>query len=301
MPPLPEPMLASTGEHRSGAGVAVEVKYDGCRGIVAVDGDRVRCRSRPGSPMTGWFPELISIAADLAGRRVVLDGEVIAPDAAGRPDFGRLQTRIGRTPQRLWGLPAVRFVAFDLLALDGSDLCHRPWHARRELLTELGESAGAAWTVARCFDDVEAAVDATARLGLEGVVVKVRKAPYRPGRRSRAWIKVKHTTVSRFVVGGLAMTSRCRDALLVGTLRRDGRLDYRGCVEAGTARGRRAEVAALLRHAETGESPFAVVPRLSRVTWVEPLLVVEVRHLSTTRRGFLREPLLLAPVDVVRP
>lgn len=300
MAPLPEPMLAATGGHRSGAGVAVEVKYDGCRGIVAVDGDRVRSRSRPGSPMAGWFPELGSLSTDLAGRRVVLDGEVIAPDAEGRPDFGRLQTRIGRTPLRLTGLHPVRFVAFDLLALDGTDLCHRPWQARRDLLAELGAAAGAAWTVAPCFDDVEAAVGATARLGLEGVVVKERRAPYRPGRRSRAWIKIKHTTIGRFVVGGLAPTARCRAALLVGTPRPDGRLDYRGCVEASTARGRRAEVAALLRHAETAESPFAVPPGFSRALWVEPLLVVEVRHLGTTRRGLLREPVLLAPVDVVR-
>ncbi len=299
VPRLPDPMLASAGEHRSGTGVAVEVKYDGCRGIVAVDGDRVRSRSRPGSSMAGWFPELTSIASDLAGRRVILDGEVIAPDAEGRPDFGRLQTRIGRTPQRLSGLHPVRFVAFDLLALDGADLCHRPWQARRDLLAEVGESACAAWGVAPCFDDVEAAVEATARWGLEGVVVKERRAPYRPGRRSRAWVKVKHTTIGRFVVGGLVTTSRCRDALLVGDLRPDGRIDYRGCVEASTARGRRGEAAALLRRAETDESPFSVAPRFTRATWVEPLLVVEVRHLGTTRRGLLREPVLLAPVEVL--
>jgi len=292
-------MLAATGAHRSGSGVAVEVKYDGCRGIVAVDGDHLRARSRPGSSMAGWFPELAGIAADLAGRRVVLDGEVIAPDAEGRPDFDRLRTRIGRTPRRLTGLPPVRFVAFDVLALDGASICAEPWQRRRNLLEELGASAGPSWTVAPCFDDVADAIDVTARFGLEGVVVKDRRAPYHPGRRSRAWVKVKHTTLSRFVVGGLATTSRCRDALLVGEPLDDGRLLYRGCVEAGTSQGRRAEAAALLRSAEVDRSPFVQGPRWSEVTWVEPLLVVEVRHLGYTGGGRLREPMLMAPVEVL--
>ncbi|WCO69250.1 RNA ligase family protein [Iamia majanohamensis] len=293
-------MLAQTGVHRTGSRVVAEVKYDGCRGIVAVDGHRIRARSRPGSSMVGWFPELGSLAKDLAGRRVVLDGEVIAADPSGRPDFGRLQRRIGRTPRRLVGLDPVRFVAFDVLSVDGSSVCDRPWQQRRELLEELGESAGPQWQVAPVFDDIDAAVDATSEFGLEGVVVKDRSAPYRPGQRTRAWIKVKHTTVSRFVVGGLATTSRCRDALLVGDLLPDGRIAYRGCVEVGTAKGRRAEAAHLLRQATTEASPFDSPPGFSQVVWVEPLLIVEVRHLGTTRGGRLREPMLMAPVDVVR-
>jgi bifunctional non-homologous end joining protein LigD len=295
---LPDPMLAATGEPRRGRALAVEVKYDGCRGIVACEGARVRARSRPGSSMIGWFPELEALAGDLEGRRVVLDGEVIAPDAEGRPDFHRLQTRIGRRPRRGSRLAPVRFVAFDVLGLDGRSLCDEPWRHRREVLEALGERAGPAWTVAPAFDDVEAARDATARHGLEGVVVKDTSAPYRPGVRSRAWIKIKHTTVSRLVVGGLVTTSRCRDALLVGEVR-DGRLHYRGIVEASTARGRRAEAAALLRTAPRDRSPFADAPSFGRATWVEPLLVVEVRHLGHTSGGRLREPVLVAPVAVL--
>jgi bifunctional non-homologous end joining protein LigD len=132
------------------------------------------------------------------------------------------------------------------------------------------------------------------------VVVKDTSAPYRPGVRSRAWIKIKHTTVTRLVVGGLAATSRCRDALVVGELR-DGRLHYRGVVEVSTGRGRRAEVAALLRTAARDRTPFADPPGFTRVTWVEPLLVVEVRHLGHTSGGRLREPVLVAPVEVLPP
>lgn len=98
----------------------------------------------------------------------------------------------------------------------------------------------------------------------------------------------------------MATTSRCRDALLVGDLLPDGRIAYRGCVEAGTAKGRRAEAAHLLRQATTETSPFLAQPGFSDVVWVEPLLIVEVRHLGTARGGRLREPMLLAPVDVVR-
>ena len=295
---LPDPMLAATGELRRDRVHAVEVKYDGCRGIVAWDGTRVRARSRPGSSMIGWFPELEAIAGDLEGRRVVLDGEVIAPDAEGRPDFHRLQTRIGHPPRRGSRPAPVRFVAFDVLGLDGRSLCDEPWRRRREVLERLGQAAGPSWTVAPSFDDVEAARDATARHGLEGVVVKDAAAPYRPGVRSRAWIKIKHTTVSRLVVGGLMATSRCRDALVVGELR-DGRLHHRGVVEVSTSQGRRAEVAALLRTATRDRSPFVDPPGFRHVTWVEPLLVVEVRHLGHTSGGRLREPVLVAPVEVL--
>lgn len=263
-------MLAHTGAHRTGSSVVAEVKYDGCRGIVAVDGDAIRARSRPGSSMVGWFPELSSIASDLDGRRVVLDGEVIAPDPSGRPDFARLQSRIGRAPRRLASLHPVRFVAFDVLSVDGSSVCNRSWQHRREMLEELGEAASQHWQVAPVFDDVDAAIDATSRFGLEGVVLKDRTAPYRPGLRTRAWIKVKHTEVGRFVVGGLATTSRCRDALLVGDLLPDGRIAYRGCVEAGTAKGRRAEPPASCGRRSPRPAPSMLPPASPRSTGSNP-------------------------------
>ena len=294
-------MLATTGVHRCGSQPVVEVKRDGCRAIIATDGERVRGRSRPGSSITGWFPELQDVAVDLDGRRVILDGEVIAPDRTGRPDFFRLQTRIGHAPRRGSVPTPIRFVAFDVLAVDGRSHVDRPWQARRETLEEIGQHVGSTWTVAPCFDDVDAAVTATRMHGLEGVVVKDRTAPYLPGQRSRAWVKIKHTRTSRLIVGGIATTSRCPAALLVGSVSDDGSLLYRGCVEAAMARARRSTLAEVLERAATDRPPFVDPPRFSSVTWVEPRLVVEVRHLGYTGTGRLREAMLLGPVDLVDP
>lgn len=156
----------------------METKQDGQRAVSYAPGDgTLTLRSRSGQDITAAYPELHGLAAALGGVPAILDGEIIAPDEPGRPDFERLQSRMGlaRSPARAAAL-AVRvpahLVLFDVLLLDARDLTGRPWTERREALVSLG-LAGPNWSVPTAVVDHAAqALEATRAAGLEGIVCK---------------------------------------------------------------------------------------------------------------------------------
>jgi bifunctional non-homologous end joining protein LigD len=129
----------------------------------------------------------------LEGRTAIMDGELIAmPD--GVVDFYSLLGRVAHTGRMArWvarELP-VTFVAFDLLHLDGEDLCARPLVERKRLLDEL-QLVGPAWVVNGWYEgDVEMVFQVAEQLGHEGVVAKRLDSPYLPGKRTRSWLKRK--------------------------------------------------------------------------------------------------------------
>ncbi len=118
------PMLATAGQVPKGPGWAFEFKWDGVRAVVAAAGDQVQLTSRLGNDVTAGYPELAGIGAVTGGRPVLLDGEIVVLDAAGRPDFGLLQDRMHvRHPSaELRARLPVSFYAFDVLHLDGESL-----------------------------------------------------------------------------------------------------------------------------------------------------------------------------------
>ncbi|MDQ2589292.1 DNA polymerase ligase N-terminal domain-containing protein, partial [Saccharothrix yanglingensis] len=166
---LPEslsPMLATSaaGLPEPGAGWAFEFKWDGVRALARVEGGRVRLVSRLGNDVTGTYPELQGLGAQLGATEVVLDGEVVAL-AGGRPSFAALQQRLHATAaqaRRLAGRVPVTYLVFDVLHLDGSPTLGLPYERRRELLEGLG-LAGAHWVVPRSFPGEGAAVLAASR------------------------------------------------------------------------------------------------------------------------------------------
>jgi bifunctional non-homologous end joining protein LigD len=294
-------MLLGSGPPLPGGEWVTEGKHDGMRSLLETGsgphGPSWHAWSRHNTPIRAWFPELSAVAEALGGHRAVLDGEIVAFDRHGHLSFTALQRRIGHAPRTAPNEP-VAFIAFDLLWLDGEELIDRPWHERRARLEDF---AGHGLVLSPVFDDRDAALAATRRLGQEGVVHKRRDARYTPGRRMRSsWTKEKHTQTAQLVVGGVATTARCRDALLVGDRRPDGRLAYRGCVELALPAARRPLLAQTLRRTTTAVCPFTHPPRFAGAQWVEPALVVEVRH-TLGRPGSLREPLLIGAVGIDTP
>jgi bifunctional non-homologous end joining protein LigD len=166
---------------------AFEVKWDGMRALVCVD-PAVQVHSRHGHDHTAAFPELAALDT-LAGRaRVVLDGKLVCFDpATGRPSFERLMARVqARLPAVAARQAPATFGAFDVLAVDGDDVCGRPWAERRQLLDELHDLApGDMWRVNTAFVDGPGLLAATAGMGLEGVVAKRVTSRYLPGRQLR--------------------------------------------------------------------------------------------------------------------
>jgi bifunctional non-homologous end joining protein LigD len=188
------PMLASSGPVAAPATAwAFEPKLDGWRVPVSVDGD-LTVRTRNGHNVAASVPELAPMVAALEGRSVVLDGELVARQ--GRPfDFYGLAPRLSaRAPDavaRRRARTPVTFAAFDVLYLDGATVTGQPYVERRALLEGL-KLTGTAWcTVLSVVGDGPELMAACGQLGLEGLVAKRLDSIYRPGERSRNWVKAK--------------------------------------------------------------------------------------------------------------
>ncbi len=304
------PMLAATATGiPAGPEWVHEVKWDGMRILAEVVGGRLRLWSRTEREVTVAFPELAALA-DL-GHDVLLDGEVVVM-VDSVPSFEALAERLHVQDRRKAATLAARrpasYLVFDLLRLDGTDLMGRPFAQRRASLEALG-LAGPHWQVPPTFTDGATLLAATAEQGLEGVVSKRLDAPYRPGRRSDAWLKTPHRGTLSVVVGGWRVEegrTGTLGAVLVGVPGPDG-LVYRGRVGSGLSGRAGAALLADLRPLTTAASPFASeVPGVDAAgtTWVRPGLVVDVNSLGVNTSGRLRQPsyrgrrLDLTPADL---
>ena len=201
----------------------------------------MRAQSRNDLDVTVSFPELADIGKFLGMTTCVIDGEIVALGEDGRPSFSRLQRRMHvsnqREAKRRSTSDPVSFVAFDLLYIDGHSLLDAPYDERRERLESLHLS-GETFTTTDAFRDVSGQdiLTATVENGLEGVVAKRRAAPYRPGRRSPDWTKVKSFRTQEVVIGawtdGQGERQGSLGALLLG-IPEDGGLRYVGKVGTG--------------------------------------------------------------------
>jgi bifunctional non-homologous end joining protein LigD len=264
-------LLASSGMPEDDAAWAFEIKYDGWRALTHVDHGRLRVISRLGNDLTARLPELQGLADSLRAHQLILDGEIIASDAAGRPSLEKLQERMqGESREQ-----PICLMLFDILQLDGRSLMRLPLTQRKELLAALALD-GAAWrTASFSVGNGPALLAASRAHGLEGLVAKRLDSRYQPGRRSPDWIKLKNFETGRFIVGGWVTHSDGRRGLLVGT-REGDLLRYAGTVEVGVG----DEIVAVLETIARRSSPF-LPPRIAKeqVRFVAPRLVAEVEFL----------------------
>lgn len=279
------PMLATPGRHvPTGPEWSHEVKWDGVRLIGVVSGRGVRLTTRNDNDATIAWPDLVDVAPQPRHGDLVVDGEVIVLNERGLPDFRtlaeRMHVRSPTTAARLVRRLPATYMVFDVLRIDGRDLVGLPLDQRRALLAELAEGGSlGGWQVPPAYDDGEMLLHATREQGLEGIVSKRRTSLYRPGERSKEWLKFAHRFSGSYVVGGWRPQEGTSDrlaSLLVGQITPAGLL-YRGRVGSGIG----AAQSRLLRElvVETTASPFAdEVPRVDAVGthWTEPTLVVEL-------------------------
>jgi bifunctional non-homologous end joining protein LigD len=284
---MPSPMLATPGRVPTASDVwRHEVKWDGYRMIARIEGGVATLRSRNGLDITARFRRV----ADALGRAVrtpdcVLDGELVALDPSGAPSFSLLQARTGEQVVYL----------FDLLEEDGHDMTGRPWRARRAALNTLVPDGHPVVRLSADFPDGDALFREVAAAGLEGVVCKREDAPYQPGQRSAAWVKVRATQRGRFIVVGFRPVRGARrgvGSLMLAT--DDGAsLTWMGNCGSGIS----AADSDALEHALApliAERPaLREAPRdLTRdrdIRWVVPRVQVHVRFGETTAAGRLRQ------------
>lgn len=299
---IPLPMKAVAGDLPTGDGWVYEIKWDGMRAVVAVDGGQIRLQTVNGKDATDSFPELEGLGPALEVGSAVLDGEIVAFDEQGRPSFSKLQQRMHVADRRVaaaraQSVPTV-LVLFDLLALDGRSLVDVPWAERRRLLEELVPT-GPHWQVPAVHDDGRALLDAATANDLEGIIAKRADSRYRPGSRTREWVKVKVRRRQEFVVGGWAPGKGGRSGriggLLVGYHDEPGSapLRYAGRVGSGLTESELAVLGDLLADQVIDDCPFDPPPpraQAAGAVWVRPELVVEVGYGEWTSDGRLRHP-----------
>ena len=265
-----------------------EVKYDGYRLLARVEGQQVQLYTRNGND---WTHKLEPLRAALVRAGLPsgwYDGEIVVPDAEGRPDFGLLQ-------QAFDGKRAgsIVYFLFDAPYLDGADLRALPLTERRARLQQVLEKVRD--PMLRLSMEIDAAPEqmlaAACDMGLEGVIGKRRDAPY-VARRSRDWIKLKCAQRQEFVIGGYTDPQGARTgigSLLLGVYGKDGALHYAGNVGTGFNEQTLRELAQKLKRLAVPDSPFdggKALPR--KAHWVKPQLVAEVSFGEWTHGGSVR-------------
>ncbi|HEY3198194.1 MAG TPA: DNA ligase D [Nitrospirales bacterium] len=296
-----------------------EPKYDGIRALVEVipgsDQPGVRIWSRLGNEKTAQFPELVRTLERFRCKikaPVLLDGEIVALDETGEPaGFQRLQGRI-----HLTGVPddrhtlspktPVALIAFDVLRDGQEDLRSLPLITRRARLERIiGSSGGGTLRLSEFVPADGRALYQEARAqGREGLIAKVAESPYRTGRRSTDWRKLKIVKRQEFVIGGWTEPRDSRPyfgALLLGVYD-GGRLRYVGHTGTGFNHAELARLHKLLRKIEIATCPFDQRPHTNeRPHWTDPKLVAEIKFTEWTTDAKLRHPTYLGLRDDVRP
>ena len=314
-----EPMKARLVESPPGSGDwSYELKFDGFRVCAIKDGAKISLVSRNGNEMRTRFPEVAEALESFPPDECVIDGEVVALDEKGRSSFQLLQAleMEGRKSP-------IRFYAFDLMQLNGRGLTGLPLTARKELLARVCDGVGDPIRFSgEISGDAGVLLREVQRLGLEGLIGKLRNSTYEPGSRGGAWIKLKVLNEQEFVIGGFTPPQGARKhfgALLVGYYEKK-KLLFAGKVGTGFNTKSLAALHRQLQDEERADCPFADLPSkqggqwvqgitpsmMRKIEWVNPVFVCQVKFAEWTREGKLRQPVFLGlredkkPKDVVR-
>jgi bifunctional non-homologous end joining protein LigD len=306
MPDFVEPMRATlaTGPFSDPAWL-YEVKWDGYRVEAVIRGRDIRLWTRNRQDAARYFPTLAEAGGWIEADEAIVDGEVIAVDEQGRPDFSLLQDVTGlrglhgqgshgdrprATAEERVAIPIV-YQAFDLLHLDGRSLLGVPLEDRKRLLRSVLREHPMVRYGSHVVTDGEAFVEAARQQELEGVVAKLRRSPYEPGRRSKSWLKIKLRREQEVVVAGwLEGQGSHRDlGSLIVAVHEGDRLRHAGQVGSGIDTKTRRELRARLDELARDDAPLDPVPRLRGAHWVEPRIVIRVEFAEWTTDGLLRQ------------
>lgn len=297
MPPSIEPMLATLATKPfSDPDWLYEIKWDGFR-IQAVVADRkVKLWTRNLKDGAAYFPRLAGPPSWIEATQAIVDGEVVALDEGGRPDFSLLQEHLGDK-----SATNLIYQAFDLLYLDGRSLLQVPLEDRKRLLQSVLREHPRVRFASHVVGEGLAFYEAAQAQRLEGIIAKLRRSRYEPGRRTSAWLKLKVRPEQELVVGGWTPgegNARDLGAVAVGVYE-DGKLRFSGKVGSGFDGRTRRIIRERLASLETDDPPFDPAPprdyrgrwggELRDVRWVKPELVIRAELGGWSRDGIVRQ------------
>lgn len=270
-----------------------EVKWDGLRAIAFIEpGGRVRIQDRGLTDISAQVPELVHALARQAPEGSVLDGEIVATDSEGRPDYHRLRRRLAAGAEGAGEVP-VAYLVFDAIFLEGKPQVRQPWRRRRARLGRLLTSGGHVFIPDYISKDGVELFEACLERGLEGVMAKHVESTYVPGQRSPFWLKVKAVKSDDFVITGWTEgdSGRPFEALLVA-YHEGGRLLPCGSVAGGFDDESLRALAETLPELESADPTLRPAPVMQApVRWCLPDLVISVRYSEWAPDGTLRFPI----------
>jgi bifunctional non-homologous end joining protein LigD len=289
LPDFIEPQLCRTVDRPTNQpGWVHEIKFDGYRMQARISGGATVLRTRKGLDWTSRFPEIATACQGLS--ETIIDGEIVALDAHGAPDFAALQAALseGSTANLV-------FFVFDILFAEGEDMRSRPLADRKTRLTQaLAALPKQGGPLLRYVDHFETGGDAVllsaCKLSLEGIVSKRRDAPYQSG-RSESWTKAKCRAGNEVVIGAWTDTDGRFRSLIVG-VHRGTDLIHVGRVGTGFGAAKVEALLPRLKALATDRSPFTGpgAPRpASTIHWVRPDLVAEIEFAGWTGEGMVRQ------------
>ena len=274
-----------------------ELKWDGMRALVFIEGQNLKIYSRNGRDITSNFPELAELPAHVKSAPVILDGEIVCLDENNKPSFSRLQQRVQSKRIGIRRTHPVTFIAFDLLYQKGSSVMKRALVERKNLLADLLKPTDFAQACEFFENDGTAFFQATCDLGLEGIMAKQKSGLYLPGQRSPHWLKLKRVRDSEFVIGGYSFGGARKElfsSLLLGLYDAEGRLTYVGSVGTGYSDAEAKRIFAVLKDIHIDARPFTSTPDVKRlIHWCRPELVCQVEYGEFTLDGKLRYPIFI--------
>ncbi len=289
MPRFIAPQLCKLVERPpAGPGWVHEIKFDGYRMQLRVAAGAATVLTRKGLDWTAKFPAIAKAASRLGD--CIIDGEIVALDHDGAPDFAGLQAALSaeKTDDLI-------FFAFDCLIAEGRDARADPLSERKALLTRvlggIGKAGAARIRFVDHFDMAgEAVLRSACRLSLEGVVSKRLAAPYRSG-RGDDWVKAKCRAGHEVVLGAWTTTGADFRSLIAGVYR-DGKLVHVGRIGTGFGQAKVKALMPLLKANAADKSPFVGpgAPKAAAdIHWLKPVLVAEIEYAGFTGDGALRQ------------
>lgn len=265
-----------------------ELKYDGYRIVAYVEGNSVKLLTRNGNDYIKRFHKISSSLRDLAkGRSMVLDGEIVVTDSSGRTDFHALQNYMREAKGN-----NLKYVIFDILALDGEDLREYSLIKRKEILENLmKEIPNNLYYSRHVISNGKESFKVACDTNMEGIVGKKANSIY-SGIRNDDWIKLKCEKRQEFIIGGFTITDkRSISALLLGAYEGDD-LVYMGRAGSGIGQNDRQLLGDKFRPLERRDSAFTAPPeerKNEKIIWLKPELVAEIKFTDFTKDNLLRQ------------
>jgi len=295
------PMLAFPSVPFDSKDHIFEIKWDGTRCILYLEGERISLKNRRLLDITRRYPELSTLKEEIKARKAIIDGEIVV-FSSGRTDFSRLEVREHASgPMRIELLsktmPAT-YVAFDLLFLDGDWLVDRPLIERRAALSRLLCEHDLLLESFYVEERGKSLFEIAVGKGFEGIMAKKKDSPYLPGRRSRYWLKIKPRFREVCYILGFKRGKGGRDvgSLLVATKRGEDLL-FRGSVSSGIGAREMEEITVRLKGLKRQSPCLESLKDLYGIGWVEPRILCEVEFFEITRKGRFRGPVFKGLID----